>query len=125
MSDLKPCPYCGGEAHLSADTSRRSAYFIGCETEECSGLMMWAERKDVAIAAWNTRTIDPAAIREAALREAEKALRDWQDALNANRFPETAITVGVAADAILDLIDKPTPDHSATPGNMIDKGAGP
>lgn len=69
--------------------------------------------------------IDPAAIREAALREAEKALRDWQDALNANRFLETAITVGVAADAILALIDQPAPDHSAAPGNMIDNPSNP
>lgn len=45
-------------------------------------------------------------VRAAALREAGKALRDWQDDLNANSLPETAITVGSAADLILALIDK-------------------
>lgn len=49
---------------------------------------------------------DPAAIREAALREAEEALRDWQDSLNTHRSTETAITVGMAADVVLALIDK-------------------
>ena len=56
---------------------------------------------------------DPAAIREAALKEAEKALRDWQDDLNANRFSETAITVGMTADVVLDLIQKGAADERA------------
>ena len=49
---------------------------------------------------------DPAAIRAAALREAEEALRDWQDSLNTHRSTETAITVGMAADVVLALIGK-------------------
>lgn len=68
--------------------------------------------------------VDPAAIREAALREALVALR------GAGSFGRTASEKHASLeqyclcrDAILALIDKPTPDHSATPGNMIDKGA--
>ncbi len=38
-----------------------------------------------------------------ALREAENALRDWQDDLNANRMPETAVTIGMAADVVAAL----------------------
>ena len=45
--------------------------------------------------------------REKALREAEKALRDWQDSLTLHSAPETALTVGMAADVILALIKEP------------------
>jgi len=48
--------------------------------------------------------IDPAAIREAALREAVKSLRDWQNNLIHHRYKETAITVGMSADAVEALI---------------------
>lgn len=112
MSNLKPCPYCGGEAHLSADTSHSTAFFIGCETEDCFGLMMWAERKDAAIAAWNTRALDPSAIREAALREAAASVQAGDTVQNIQR-------------RILALIDQPAPDHSAAPGNMIDNPSNP
>ena len=44
--------------------------------------------------------------REAALREAAKALHDWQDDLIASQMPETAITVGMAADVVLALPTK-------------------
>ena len=45
-----------------------------------------------------------AAIREAALKEAVKSLRDWQENLIRHRYKETAITVGMSADIILALI---------------------
>ncbi len=48
------------------------------------------------------------AIRAEALREAEKALRDWQDDLNVQRMPDAAITVGMAADVVGEMMEKPT-----------------
>lgn len=48
--------------------------------------------------------IDPAAIREAALKEAVKSLRDWQTHLNRHSYKETAITVGMSADVVEALI---------------------
>lgn len=48
--------------------------------------------------------IDPAAIREAALREAVKSLRDWQNNLIQRLYPDSAITVGMAADVVEALI---------------------
>ena len=47
--------------------------------------------------------IDPAAIREAALREAVKSLRIWH-ALAHNLYPNSATTVGMAADVVEALI---------------------
>ena len=53
--------------------------------------------------------------REAALREAEKALRKWQAGLTLCGYKEAPITVGMAADLVLDLIDRPAvqPDDAA------------
>lgn len=45
-------------------------------------------------------------IRAAALREAVKALRDWQDNLILCGYKEAPVTVGMAADVVLALIDK-------------------
>lgn len=50
---------------------------------------------------------DAAAIREVALREAEKDLRKWQDNLILCGYKEAPITVGMAADLVLALIAKP------------------
>lgn len=58
MADLKPCPFCGGEAHLRQDASHSKAWFIGCNTEDCFGEIHWAQTKAEAITAWNTRA-DP------------------------------------------------------------------
>lgn len=46
---------------------------------------------------------DAAAIRIATLREAEKALRKWQDNLILCGYREAPITVGMAADLIATL----------------------
>lgn len=65
---------------------------------------------------------DPTAIREAALREAAEAL--WSAQLFGRTPQEQHAALEqycLCRDAILALIDKPAPDHSATPGNMIDK----
>lgn len=49
-------------------------------------------------------TIDPTAIRNAALREAIQALRDWQDNLILCGYREAPVTVGMAADVVESLI---------------------
>ena len=49
-------------------------------------------------------TIDPAAIREAALKDAVKSLRDWQSDLNRHLLMDTAVIVGIAADVVEALI---------------------
>ena len=49
-------------------------------------------------------TIEPAAIREEALKEAVESLRDWQNNLIRQMYPDTALTVGMAADVVEAMI---------------------
>ncbi len=108
MSDLLPCPFCGGEASAVEDTSHSTAYAVGCFNGACAlEPYVWDTSKAVAIAAWNRRALPATDARAEALKEAEKALRDWQDSLNVHRMPETAIAVGMAADVVAALINVP------------------
>jgi Lar family restriction alleviation protein len=75
--DLKPCPFCGGDKNTicKTDYDGRDSYAVSCRYPECHGAIFTLgygcfATKDEAIAAWNTRAIDPAVIRQAALREA-------------------------------------------------------
>jgi Lar family restriction alleviation protein len=88
---LLPCPFCGGKKNTicRTDYDGRDAYAVSCRYPECHGAIFtlgygYFADKEEAIAAWNTRAlpaIDPAAIREAALREAaevaDKLAVEW------------------------------------------------
>lgn len=75
MSDLKPCPFCGGEASIFEDSSHSTAYEVACFNGDCKvEPHVWEETKSVAIDAWNTRTIDPAAIWREAIEAAAAAI---------------------------------------------------
>lgn len=53
--ELRPCPFCGGEAALFDDRNGVRMYQARCL--ECStGRTLWANVKADAIAAWNRRT---------------------------------------------------------------------
>jgi Lar family restriction alleviation protein len=82
--DLKPCPFCGGDKNMicRTDYDGRDSYAVSCRYPEChGGIFMlgygYFADKDKAISAWNTRAVDPADIREAALREAYKVIQKW------------------------------------------------
>lgn len=56
MSDLKPCPFCGGEASTFEDYGHSSAWEVGCFNGNCRvEPHVWEKTKVEAIAAWNTR----------------------------------------------------------------------
>ena len=58
MSGLKPCPFCGGEAHVKEVVSAcETLYTVGCSDSECMGYETWLLKptKEEAIAAWNRR----------------------------------------------------------------------
>jgi len=80
MHDLKPCPFCGGEAIAHPCTLEGDDHDVGCSNGECPvEPYAWAETENEAIKEWNTRAVDPAAIREAALREAAEVVSNLAD----------------------------------------------
>ena len=53
-SELKPCPFCGGRAHLWRTTSRPREYQVSCE--DCvKGKTDWVKTSKAAIETWNRR----------------------------------------------------------------------
>lgn len=75
--DLKPCPFCGGDKNVicKTDYGDGDAYAVSCRYMECHGAIFtlgygYFHTEAEAIKEWNTRAVDPATIREAALREA-------------------------------------------------------
>lgn len=73
MIELKPCPFCGREAEIIAETKRNIGFTIWCECKECSArtegycpnmenpahAIKSIERcKEKAIESWNRRTND-------------------------------------------------------------------
>lgn len=57
--ELKPCPFCGGDAELQDDIGRESTIFYRavCADVECQGHYCnnWSMTQQRAISAWNTR----------------------------------------------------------------------
>ncbi len=79
--ELKPCPFCGGEAFIRYDESHSTAFFVGCSDWDCFGNMMWAETEAEARRKWNTRAESAEVIalreREARLVEALRRVEYW------------------------------------------------
>ena len=79
---LLPCPFCGGAASIHKGMVAFEDYEIHCDicgvcSPNFGALNETLTPKSDAIAAWNTRAlpaVNPAAIREAALREAADAI---------------------------------------------------
>jgi Lar family restriction alleviation protein len=61
MVELKPCPFCGGEAALKEmapyPNQAPDRWFVTCEACDVLPDSAWDEPKAEAIAAWNTRAI--------------------------------------------------------------------
>ena len=86
--ELKPCPFCGGPVSIGTLDEGTTRAIECAKGSSCisSGLLTGFMKpdQDSAIAAWNTRAVDPAAIREAALREAAEvaaalAFKWWKE----------------------------------------------
>lgn len=57
MSDLKPCPFCGGEA-----TVRSSGYLYRAVCDTCGSEGSYATKDIKAAKAWNTRHVETCTI---------------------------------------------------------------
>ena len=60
MSELKPCPFCGGEARTSSKDYGDTHYWrVFCDTPSCAMCMTSVFHSEAeAIEAWNTRADD-------------------------------------------------------------------
>jgi Lar family restriction alleviation protein len=56
MSELKPCPFCGGDARL--DEQEIGVHFVHCPACDVDGPWRGQGAKDAIIAAWNSRATD-------------------------------------------------------------------
>lgn len=54
MSELKPCPFCGGEANIDF-LGGFNVYRVRCTKCPCDMGRYWYSRKDDAKKAWNRR----------------------------------------------------------------------
>lgn len=69
-TDLKPCPFCGGEAHLS---NWSDGAYVWCECGVKTEVYLHSGCVDKAIEAWNRRTDDH-------FREVKEMIKvDWMD----------------------------------------------
>lgn len=55
MNELKPCPFCGGEAEILTAESMHGGYLFGIMCNDCRSRGDVFDTEAEAIAAWNTR----------------------------------------------------------------------
>ena len=58
MSNLKPCPFCGGEAEVKRHAEISTAYYVACTNCPVDVGRMWYWKRQDAINAWNRRTTE-------------------------------------------------------------------
>ena len=77
MAELKPCPFCGGEAVMEHYIG--GGYLAHCS--ECDGMIEnWFEREAEAAEAWNRRApskeAKPKTLTEAITREIDRTIKE-------------------------------------------------
>ena len=75
MSELKPCPFCGGEAEMLTAESMHGGYLFGIMCDDCRSRGDVYDTEAEAIAAWNTR-VDYHGYEQAAI-EAWESIKAW------------------------------------------------
>ena len=59
MSDLKRCPFCGGEAQITENYAGQTRIVCTNYSGGCAvGQLFWYDFREDAIEAWNRRTSD-------------------------------------------------------------------
>ena len=75
MSELLPCPFCGGEAETLTAESMHGGYLYGIMCNDCRSRGDVYNTEAEAIAAWNTR-VDYHGYEQAAI-EAWESIKAW------------------------------------------------
>lgn len=109
MTNLKPCPFCGGKAKtefLDVDKSNEKIHSAFCVDDDCVGSnCMWADfpTKEDAIKAWNTRADDKRVVK---LLEAASKVVTTMVAVSQEGMPyEKHVDAVVDMNKILDEIE--------------------
>lgn len=55
MTELKPCPFCGGQAEVEQHGTHRQSHVIACM--DCGGRLETGEVNEFRNRAWNTRAL--------------------------------------------------------------------
>lgn len=93
MSELKCCPFCGGEAELMIFNSEYGTVTVGCTNEDCDITMGKAFFTDEeAIEHWNRRQ-PTANIVEKLKREKSKSIYDSDSAIDVKGAYTNAINI--------------------------------
>ena len=72
--ELKPCPFCGGQAEVEQYGTHRQSHVIACM--DCGGRLETGEVNEFRNRAWNTRT-------ESAVDKLQKQFKDMEAHLEA------------------------------------------
>lgn len=75
MTDLLPCPFCGGEAEMLTAESMNGGYLFGIMCNDCRSRGDVYDTEAEAIAAWNVR-VDYHGYEQAAI-EAWESVKAW------------------------------------------------
>lgn len=80
MTELRKCPFCGGEAIIVNEATRKNVYgeaikgtAIGCRN---CGCQMFNKNRELAIEAWNGRMTE-AEIREKSAKDSKAAWKEF------------------------------------------------
>jgi hypothetical protein len=75
--NLKPCPFCGGQAVTTGSVVDREILYAHCKDHKCPG---WTVSRTPP-AYWNTRAVHPDAVDRVRQEAREEALRDAAEKL--------------------------------------------
>ena len=53
--ELKPCPFCGGEAEIQFGACDYNVYQVVCTNDGCNAMNGWDDTPEQAAEAWNRR----------------------------------------------------------------------
>lgn len=98
-AELKPCPFCGGEAHKIPDPNHSTGWDVGCFNGSCPiEPHVWAVHMETAETQWNTRSDLSQARQDIAdLRQAVRYANDHADQAKSER--DAAIARAEKAEA--------------------------
>jgi hypothetical protein len=103
MAELKPCPFCGGEAHMKIipHIPRGYDYTPQCSDPSCCGrITKYWQSREVAEYAWNRRSEEPMKTNMVTSKYAIEALHDLSKSFTEEqwkRFVEDIQTINISA----------------------------